>query len=260
MEQQELVSIIMPAYNAASTIACAIDSVLSQTYQQWELVVINDASSDDTAEIASAYAARDSRIRVLCNEQNMGVSETRRRGMQAAHGRWLALLDSDDAWQPDKLEKQMRIAGEGRAQLVFTGSSYMDSHGNPREWVFHVPETITYRKLLKQNVISNSSVLIRKDWYERSILNADDIHEDFVCWLRFLREGGIACGIDEPLLIYRLSPGSKSGNKLRSARMAWRSYRLIGLSLPEAAYYMSWYSVTGVLKHRHLRMPKEEQR
>ena len=154
----------------------------------------------------------------------------------------------------------MRIAGAGRAQLVFTGSSYMDSLGNPREWIFHVPETITYRKLLKQNVISNSSVLIQKDWYERSILNAEDIHEDFVCWLRFLREGGIACGIDEPLLIYRLSPGSKSGNKLRSARMAWRSYRLIGLSLPETAYYMSWYSVTGVLKHRHLRMPKEERR
>ena len=176
MEQQELVSIIMPAFNAAATIACAIDSVLSQTYQYWELIVINDASSDKTAEIAAAYAARDSRICMISNEKNMGVSETRMRGMQASHGQWLAMLDSDDAWKPDKLEKQMRIAGMGKAQLVFTGSSYMDSLGKPRKWVFHVPEMVSYRKLLKQNVISNSSVLIRKDWYERSILHAENIH------------------------------------------------------------------------------------
>lgn len=260
MEQQELVSIIMPAFNAAATIACAIDSVLSQTYQYWELIVINDASSDKTAEIAAAYAARDSRICMISNEKNMGVSETRMRGMQASHGQWLAMLDSDDAWKPDKLEKQMRIAGMGKAQLVFTGSSYMDSLGKPRKWVFHVPEMVSYRKLLKQNVISNSSVLIRKDWYERSILHAENIHEDFVCWLRFLREGGVACGIDEPLMIYRLSPCSKSGNKLRSAWMTWRSYRVIGLSLPESVYYMSWYAVTGVFKHMHLQIPKERRR
>lgn len=260
MEQQELVSIIMPAYNAAATIACAIDSVLAQTYRQWELIVVNDASGDETAELASAYAARDSRIRVLDNARNMGVSRTRMNGMQAARGQWLALLDSDDAWQADKLEKQMRIAGEGRAQLVYTGSSYMDSLGTPRAWVFHVPEAITYRKLLKQNVIPNSSVLIRRDWYERSVRHAEDIHEDFVCWLLFLQAGGIACGIDEPLLVYRLSPSSKSGNKLRSARMAWRSYRLIGLPIPAAAYYMGWYAFTGIRKHRHLRVRKEARR
>lgn len=260
MERQELVSIIMPAYNAAATIQYAIDSVLSQTYGQWELIVINDASGDETARIASAYAERDSRIRVICNEENMGVSQTRMRGMQAARGKWLALLDSDDAWRHDKLEKQMRIAAMGQAQLIYTGSSYIDNRGTPYQWIFRVPEKVGYRQLLKQNVISNSSVLVCRDWYEKSIQHARDFHEDFVCWLRFLRAGGMACGINEPLLIYRLSPCSKSGNKLRSAWMTWRSYRVIGLSLPEAAYYMVWYAVKGVIKYSNLRRPKEEKR
>lgn len=259
MKHQEMVSIIMPAYNAESTIQCAIESVLAQTFSYWELIIVDDASIDSTWNIASAYAIQDSRIQVLQNETNCGASETRRRGNMAARGRWLALLDSDDAWMPDKLEKQMHIAAEGKAQLIFTGSGYMDYLGNLREWVFHVPEEITYRQLLKQNVISNSSVLIRKDWFERSALNLKNVHEDFICWLRFLRAGGVACGIDEPLLIYRLSPNSKSGNKFCSARMMCRSYRAIGLSVLETVYYMCWYTVTGIIKHSHLRMKKEEQ-
>lgn len=259
MKHRELVSIIMPAYNAEATIKDSIESVLSQTFPYWELIIIDDASIDGTWDIASAYAIQDSRIQVLQNKTNCGASETRRRGNKTARGQWLALLDSDDVWMPDKLEKQMNIAAEGKAQLIFTGSGYMNHLGHPREWVFHVPESITYRQLLKQNMISNSSVLIRKDWFEQSILNLKNVHEDFICWLRFLRAGGVARGIDEPLLIYRLSPNSKSGNKFHSACMMCRSYRAIGLSVLETAYYMCWYTVTGIIKHSHLRMTKEEK-
>ena len=255
----ELVSIIMPAYNAGKTLPQAVDSVLAQTYSRWELIIIDDASRDDTWEIACAYTSRDSRVRVLRNEKNCGVSETRNRGLQAAQGQWLAFLDSDDAWETDKLRKQMVLASRQGVQLVFTGSAYMDARGDRLDWVLHVPETIGYRKLLKQNLISNSSVLIRKEQYEKHQLIASDIHEDFVCWLGFLRAGGMAYGIDEPLLIYRLSPSSKSGNKLRSAQMAWRSYRSIGLGVMESLYYMAWYTITGIRKHRHLRTGKEAE-
>ncbi len=252
----ETVSIIMPAYNAEKTVARAIDSVLAQTYGQWELIVVDDASTDSTWEILTLYASRDSRIRPLCNEKNRGVSETRSRALRSATGPWVALLDSDDAWLPEKLEKQLALAAAKNCPLVFTGSGYMDSDGQPLDWIFHIPAEVNYRKLLKQNVISNSSVLVRKSLYEKCQVLADEAHEDFCCWLTCLRSGVVAHGIDEPLLTYRLSPSSKSGNKLRSARMAWNSYRIMGLSLPKAAYYMLWYTVTGVLKHRHIRTGK----
>jgi teichuronic acid biosynthesis glycosyltransferase TuaG len=252
-KENEMISIIMPAYNAEKTLGAAIESVISQTYPCWELIVVNDASRDGTNEIAQAYAAGDQRIRVLCNEKNCGVSETRLRGLQASRGQWIALLDSDDAWAPDKLKKQMDVANAANAKLIFTGSGYMDENGNRIDWMLHVPEKIVYRKLLKQNLISNSSVLIRKECYQEHLCIADGAHEDFVCWLRFLRTGETAYGIDEPLLIYRVSSGSKSGNKLHSAQMAWRAYRIVGLSIPETLYYMVWYTITGILKHRHLK-------
>lgn len=253
---REVVSIIMPAYNAEKTLPQAVESVMAQTYPHWELIIIDDASRDGTRELIRAYAQQEPRIRVLENEKNCGVSETRRRGLEASRGQWIALLDSYDAWKPEKLQKQMALAVEKGSQLVYTGSAYMDQDGNGLDWVFHIPESVTYRKLMKQNVISNSSALIRKECYERNLVMGDDFHEDFSCWMQFLRNGGIAHGIDEPLLIYRLSSGSKSGNKFRSIKMAWKSYRVIGVGLVETAYYWSWYCFTGVLKHRHLRIGK----
>lgn len=252
-KNQELISIIMPAYNADKTLAMAVESVLSQTHPHWELIIIDDASCDRTWEIANIFAQQDHRIRPLRNEKNCGVSGTRVRGLEAARGQWIALLDSDDAWKPDKLEKQVALAEQTGAQLVFTGSAFMRVDGSAIDWILHVPKTTSYRKLLKQNLISNSSVLIRKDCYECHQVIGDDLHEDFVCWLRFLRAGGIACGIDEPLLIYRVSSNSKSGNKLRSAVMTWRSYRAVGLNFIASAYYMVWYTVSGILKHRHFK-------
>ena len=129
----------------------------------------------------------------------------------------------------------------------------MDSESTPKDWILHVPETISYRKLLKQNLISNSSVLVRKERYLECECLCNGLHEDFVCWLRLLRSGAQVRGIDEPLLIYRLSPSSKSGNKLKAAKMNWRAYRTAGLSIPEAAFYMGFYTVNSLLKYRHLK-------
>jgi teichuronic acid biosynthesis glycosyltransferase TuaG len=173
--------------------------------------------------------------------------------VEAAKGRWLAFLDSDDAWAPDKLQKQVALQKERRAKLVYTGSAFMDAEGNRLEWVLHVPTQIGYRKLLKQNLVSNSSVLILKECYQRYEVMGDGMHEDFACWLKLLRSGETAHGIDEPLLIYRLSPSSKSGNKLRAAKMNWNSYRAVGMDVFEASYYMVWYAINGIRKYKHLK-------
>lgn len=249
----ELVSIIMPAYNAAKTLPQAVTSALAQTYGNFELIIIDDCSTDGTGALAQDYCRQDPRIRLLSNRHNSGASQTRHNGVAQARGQWLAFLDSDDVWAADKLEKQMSLQISSGADLVYTGSAFIDSEGNAKDWTLHVPQTICYRKLLKQNLISNSSVLVRRERYLECECLGEGLHEDFVCWLRMLRGGAQARGIDEPLLIYRLSPGSKSGNKLKAARMNWRAYRVAGLGLPAAAYYMGFYAVNSLRKYRHLK-------
>ena len=251
MEQTGLISIIMAAYNAEKTIAMAIRSVLAQTYTNWELIVIDDCGKDDTVAVAREF--EDPRIRLIHNPCNKGVSYTRQHGVQEAKGEWIAILDSDDAWEPEKLEKQMRLAAKKNANLVFTASKFMSFDGKPIHWVLHAPEEIGYRRLLKQNLVSNSSVLVKKDLYKQHYVMGECMHEDFACWLNILRSGEKAYGIDEPLLIYRLSSTSKSGNKLKAAKMNWNAYRAVGLNIVQSIYYMAWYAVKSLLKYRHLR-------
>lgn len=253
MENAGLVSIIMAAYNAEKTIEMAIQSVISQTYPCWELLIIDDCSADKTASIAAAFSGKDARIHLLRNERNSGVSRSREKGLKAAAGGWIAVLDSDDAWISDKIQKQLSLAEEKAAELVFTGSSFMDENGTAVDWQLHVPKTLTYRQLLKQNLISNSSVLVKKELFQRFFAVGDSMHEDYAIWLGITAGGYTAYGIDEPLLVYRIASSSKSGNKLKSAKMQWNTYRYKGLNPLAAAWYMCWYTVNGFLKYRHLK-------
>lgn len=249
-----LISIIMAAYNAERTITQAIESVIKQSYQNWELIIVNDCSTDGTAD--QINKCEDPRIIKLENTTNMGVFQTRLRATTEARGEWIAVLDSDDAWTPDKLEKQVEHQKKTNANLIFTGSAFMKADGSPLAWILHIPERISYRQLLKQNLISNSSVLVRKHLYKTYQIPGSNIHEDYACWLGCLRAGEIAFGIDEPLLIYRLSEQSKTGNKLRSAKMNWNTYRATGLSLLASAWYMVFYTVNGLIKYRMIKTHK----
>lgn len=248
-----LVSIIMAAYNAEKTIGLAIESVLKQTYPDFELLVVNDCSDDGTEALVRTYIEQDERIRLISNEENRGVSYTRKHGLQEAKGAWIAILDSDDVWVPEKLEKQIALQERVQADLLFTGSAFMDEQGRSIAWVLHAPAEISYRQLLKQNVLSNSSALVRKELYARYYAEGDAMHEDFALWLRILKEGRKAYGVDEPLLIYRIARHSKSGNKVKAARMNWNTYRYIGLNLMAALYYECWYAIRGWMKYKHLK-------
>lgn len=248
-----LISIIMAAYNAEKTIEQAINSVLSQTYTNFELLVVNDCSKDRTVELVKDIVAKDSRVRLISNVKNSGVSYTRKHGLEEAKGDWIAILDSDDAWEPEKLEKQIELQRRTNADLLFTGSAFMDSEGHPIDWYLHAPKEVTYRQLLKQNVLSNSSALVRKELYAKHYAIGDGMHEDFAIWLSILKKGTKAYGVDEPLLIYRIAKSSKSGNKVKAARMNWNTYRYVGLNLMEAIYYECWYIFNGIRKYRNLR-------
>ena len=255
-DHSELVSVIMPAYNSARTLEDAASSVLEQTYENIELLIADDDSSDDTSEICQALASKDSRVHVITNTSNQGALKTRLKAIREAKGEWIAFLDSDDLWKPDKLSKQLALRNDTGCDLVYTGSSFIDENGQPYEWILHVPERIEYKQLLKQNIISNSSVLVKKDLFVRFAPDNEDkhdMHEDFACWLGMLRAGHTARGIDEPLITYRLSKSSMSGNKLKAYSMNMYTYKYVGLGLFSRLYYQMCYSVNGIKKYRHLR-------
>ena len=248
-----LISIIMAAYNAEKTIEQAISSVLNQTYPNFELLVVNDCSTDGTVKLVEGIAAKDSRVRLISNEKNGGVSFTRKLGLEEAEGEWIAILDSDDAWAAEKLEKQIALQEKTNAELLFTGSAFMDADGKPIDWYLAAPAEVSYRQLLKQNVLSNSSALVSKELYARCYAVGDGMHEDFAIWLSILKEGRKAYGVDEPLLIYRIAKSSKSGNKVKAAKMNWNTYRYVGLNPVSAIYYECWYIVKGLQKYKNLK-------
>ncbi len=250
------VSIIMPSYNSNKTIKEAIESVLNQTYENWELIVVDDCSTDNTIEIVQAI--EDHRIHILLNEKNRGVSYSRNRAIHEAKAEWIAFLDSDDCWEKDKLEKQIKVIHENEdAKLVFTGSAFIDDSGNRLEYELKVPEEITYEQILKQNLISCSSVLVRKDIIRsHPFPGSYDLHEDFAVWLQILKSIKVAYGVNEPLLIYRLTDNSKSRNKLKAAKMNWKTYRYAGVDLGKSLSSMAVYAIRGIKKYWKLNKKK----
>ena len=250
----DLISVIMPAYNCEKYIAEAIQSVLNQTYIDFELIIIDDCSKDNTLDIIKDFKSKDSRIKVYESSENSGVSKTRNRGIFESSGEWVAFLDSDDIWDNKKLEKQIKYAKKINAGFVFTGVSYIDENGNKYTGIFDAPVRVSYKELLKQNVISCSSVMIKKSYFSdfNIKMENDDIHEDFCAWLKILRNIDFAYGVNEPLLIYRISKKSKSGNKIKSLKMAYKTYRFINISRIKSCLLMFFYIVRNLKKYRNI--------
>ncbi|MEW4411183.1 glycosyltransferase family A protein [Clostridium sp. AN503] len=250
MDNSPLISVIMPAYNAEKTLIQAVQSVINQTYCNWELLIIDDCSIDNTYALMQKLQLSNTKIKILKNHQNAGVSESRNKGVQAALGSWIAFLDSDDMWAPNKLEKQVKLlARNNEAALIFTGSAFVNAIGEMSEYKLSVPETITYHQLLKQNVISCSSVMVKRDIICHFPMKYDDMHEDYAVWLQILKQGYQAYGINEPLLVYRLSTNSKSSNKKKAALMTYKVYRYLGLNHIQAMYYFVWYGCKNLKKY-----------
>jgi len=256
-----MVSVIIPAYNAEKTLAEAVRSAQAQTWRDLEILIVDDCSRDATGAIAAALAGEDPRIRCYRNEVNRGVSYNRNFGVAQARGEYVAFLDSDDIWRSDKLERQMRLAeAHPEASLFYTGSGYITAEGNRCSYVFHVPERVDFRRLPAQNVISCSSVLARRETMRATPMENDAVHEDFAVWLRVLRRERYAYGVDEPLLIYRISAQSKSGNKRRSAHMTFETYRFVGIPPVRRLWYFGLYTLRSLRKYRGIRASVTEER
>lgn len=250
--ERPLVSVIMPAYNAEKYIEEAIRSVLSQTYTNWKLLILDDGSTDRTAELAERFANADTRIRLLRNPQNMGVAQTRNRGFDMANGDWAALLDSDDVWHSDKLEKQLATAERSGADMIYCSYSMMDADGR-RISDFIVSERTSYAAMLEESVLSCSTVLLSRSIYSEYRFSTNYYHEDYALWLRLLRLGFTAFGCRDVLADYRILKGSRSNDKLRSARQRWLVYRKAEkLSLARSAHAFAGYVRRGIAKYKRV--------
>ena len=245
-----LVSIITPAYRAEDYISQTVSSVRSQSYSDWEMLIVDDCSPDRTYEVVEAFSRMDSRIRLMRQSQNSGPSAARSRALGEAKGRWIAFLDSDDLWLPSKLELQLDFHQKSGAVLTFTEFRRMSADGKRIGSKISVPESLTYRQLLGNTAIATSTVIVDSKLSGRFQMQ-QTYYDDFACWLELLRAGGEACGLREDLMRYRVVNRSVSRNKLRSAHEVWKLYRqLENLSLSAAGFYFISYALNGLQKYR----------
>ena len=246
-----LISVIIPAYNAEKYIANAVHSALEQEdveQSELEVIVINDCSPDDI-DTAMHPFENDPAVRYIKNDHNLGVAETRNRGIRMARGRYVAFLDADDWWEPDKLSAQIRLLEETGAPLCCSARTLHAEDGTPTGRTIGVPERITYEELLHTNTIPCGSVVMPTQIAREFYMCHAELHEDYILWLRVLKKYGAAVGINEPYLHCRLSADGKSRNKLRSARMQYGVYRYMGFGRLKSMRYLLSYAVNGVKKY-----------
>lgn len=245
-----LVSIIMPAYNSANTIAASIDSILAQTYLNWELIIVDDCSSDRTLEVASAYAKEDKRISAMKMPVNGGVAKARNRAIQESNGRFIAFLDSDDIWMPEKLSHQIWFLLKN--DLSFTYSAYSLIGNGKEDFIFNPPKSISYSQLLKTNSIGCLTAIYDSEKLGKRYMTVTlDRQHDYAMWLSFTKELGMVYGIPYPLAKYRIQQTSLSSNKFAVSQSHWKVYRFIeGLNLLRSLYYQTHYVLRGALKYR----------
>lgn len=243
-----LVSVIMPTYNCGAYIADSVRSVIAQTVTDWELQIVDDCSTDDTRAIVEQLAAQEPRIHYRCLAQNGGPAAARTEALRRASGQYIAFLDSDDLWTPDKLEKQIAFMEKTGAKFSATAYDQMDEGGRALPTVCLPPHRTDYRKMLRlSNPIGNSTVM-----YDQSALGKFEVppirkRNDFALWLKILKKTPVCAGMDDMLTHYRVRTDSISSNKLAQAKYHWQLYRDIeGLGLLKSLFYVGcWAFVKG---------------
>lgn len=247
--QEPLISIITPSYNASLTIVETIESVRKQTFQDWEMVIVDDCSTDDTPAILKRYEQKDERIQVKYLKHNSGAAVARNEALKHAKGRFVAFLDSDDRWKPEKLERQLRFMLSNNYAFTFTGYEFVTNEGKPLNKQVAAPSRISYNDMLKNTIIGCLTVMI--DRYKVGPIQMPNIRtrQDLATWLAILKKGIPAYGLNENLAEYRIGNPSISKNKWKAAKMNWFVYRkLEKLNVVKACWCFSHYAFYAVMK------------
>ena len=225
MENQPLVSVIMPCYNMEKYIAATIHSVQQQTYPYWELLIVDDASTDGTADIVRSHQIQDDRIHFVVKPKHSGIADTRNQCISMAKGRFLAFLDADDLWHPEKLEQQLQFMTERNIGFSYSSYDCVDEEGKPLEKMVKSAGNLDYDAYLHNTIIGCSTVMIDTTIIGNVFVPNFRTSEDTATWLNILKKGFLAYAIEQPLTSYRIRQHSASSNKLKASSDLWRVYR-----------------------------------
>lgn len=249
---EETVSIIVPVYRAEKYIAETIEMVKRQTYKNWELILVDDCSPDNSADIIRKLqlSDRDERIRLICKESNEGAARARNTGIEEANGKYIAFLDADDIWLHDKLEKELAFMEEKQAAFVFTAYEFGDENAVGTGKIVAVPEQLTYRRALTRTVIFTTTVMFDMTKISKKQIQMPDVEsEDTAAWWKILRAGYVAYGLNEVLAIYRRPAKSLSSNKVEAVRRIWRLYRQEEkLTVPVSMFCFCMWAIRATLR------------
>lgn len=248
---KELVSIIMPNYNSAQFVVQSIESVFAQSYENWELILVDDHSTDDSVKVVEAFISDDKRIKLIKLVKNSGPAIARNIAIGEAKGRYIAFLDGDDLWTPDKLTKQISFMQENNIALSYTAYYHIEEKSGMTIGQINVPQKVDYPELLKQNIIGCLTAMY--DTQKLGKVYMPDIlkRQDFALWLTILKKIPYAYGLDESLAYYRVRTASVSSNKILASKYNWKLYREVEkLPLYKAIYYFGWYTYKSILKYK----------
>ena len=248
-EHQPLVSVIMPCYNMERFVADTIRSVIHQTFADWELLIVDDASTDGTAALVQHLAEQDDRIYFSANLKHAGIAPTRNRCLQLSKGRFLAFLDADDIWHPEKLEQQLRFMLERHVGFSYTSYDLVDEDGKPLGKTIKTAGDLDYKAYMRNTIIGCSTVMVDTELVGPVVVPDFRTSEDAATWLDILKKGFKACAVEEPLTSYKIRENSASSNKLKAAADLWRVYRQ-NEKLPffKAVYYFGCYAFNAIKK------------
>jgi len=248
------VSIVTALYNCMDYIGETIESVIAQSLHDWEMIIIDDCSTDGSERIAAGYAAKDPRIRVITLEQNSGAAVARNRAIELARGRYIAFLDSDDRWYPRKLEKQLAFMQGNSYSITHTWYEKQDEAGKYLGNSIHVPGALDYQDLLKSNFIGCLTVIYDTKTLGKVYMPLIRKRQDYGLWLKILKSGTSIHIFPENLAMYRIRSGSVSENKLEMVRYNWSLYRNVeGFGVFKSAYYLCcniYYKVKSTFQSR----------
>ncbi|MDK6233469.1 glycosyltransferase family 2 protein [Aerococcus sanguinicola] len=246
--QDDLVSIITPVYQAEKYLAHTIESVQAQDYKNWEMLLVDDCSPDQSAQIIKAYQAEDARIKYLKLDTNSGAAVARNRGLEVAQGRYIAFVDSDDYWTSDKLAKQLAFMKAEAYGFTYTNFAQVDEEGQVLKDRADLPQHLDYDGLLKNTAIACSTVMIDRHLVGDFRMPLVRKGQDTATWLMLMRERDCqAYLLDEVLNHYRQVPGSISSNRLGALKRTWHTYRVLeGLPLWKACYVFISYALNAI--------------
>ena len=246
---ESLVSIITPTYNCGKFIAETMDSVINQSYENWEMIIVDDCSTDNTKEVVEEYIKKDNRIKYHILEKNSGAAVSRTKAMELAKGKYIAFLDSDDLWTKDKLEKQIKFMEENNYNFTCTDYEQIDEKGNSLNKIIKTKTKTNYNGVLLTCPVGNSTVMYNVEALGKFVVPNIRKRNDDALWLQILKKEEYIYGMKEVLMKYRIRENSISSNKLQLVKYHWILYRDIEkLSVPRSIFHIGYWGFLKIFR------------